>query len=677
MKFRWRPKRKSKLSRIDPPFFQDRLFILLCGLVVTMLLGGMAIFPPHLLRYLDDKTYDLMLQSRPPAKINPIPLVVGIDDQSLKAYGQWPWPRYRIARLIEKIRDLGAASIGLDLLMVEPDRSSIPTIIKQWHQETGEQIDLPLTKYPDNDRILARVLAASPVVVGHKFIFNPDSTLREGDCLRPLEIAEHPALSHVSGSFPQARGVICNLPMLDRSAHAEGFINAKTDADGVLRRLPLVIEYGDDLYPSLALASLMMAERNPRFTLKSEAEESFLIWSGRHIPLDRNGYMLVGFKGGKKTFPYYSAVDILEDRVAPQVMRDKIVFIGAWATGLGDWHLSPLDKQFPGPEVHANVVDNILSSGFLHRPGWASGAELFLILVFGVIITLLLTYGSAAACFGLTCLLGLSGWIFFQWLFQTQQIYLSPIMPLATLFVNFALLGILKYGLEENKLRRRTNELLQAQDATIISLAALAETRDEETGKHLYRTQRYVRALATRLRQQDRGRDDLDEECIDLLFKSAPLHDIGKVGIPDHILFSKGELTGEEFDCMKQHPLIGGKVLERTSAMMGQSDGLPYLRVAREMAETHHERWDGTGYPYGLKGTEIPLSGRLMALADVYDALTSRRSYKVALSHEQSAKVIVDNRGKQFDPQIVDAFLQEQEAFRNIAREYADKQKST
>lgn len=111
--------------------------------------------------------------------------------------------------------------------------------------------------------------------------------------------------------------------------------------------------------------------------------------------------------------------------------------------------------------------------------------------------------------------------------------------------------------------------------------------------------------------------------------------------------------------------------------MMGQSDGLPYLRVAREMAETHHERWDGTGYPYGLKGTEIPLSGRLMALADVYDALTSRRSYKVALSHEQSAKVIVDNRGKQFDPQIVDAFLQEQEAFRNIAREYADKQKST
>ena len=639
---------------------------------MTIVLAGMTVFPPELVRYMDGKVYDLLLQALPKTPSSPKVVIVGIDDQSLNTYGQWPWPRYRLARLINKIHELGADTIGLDLIMAEPDSNSLPVILNQWSQETGNEINSSLMLYPDNDQILADTIAEVPIVLGYKFVFDSSKQPNGESCLWPLQSIVHRAPMAGRSLLPTAQGTVCNLPMLNLATPVKGFLNAKTDNDGVLRRLPLVIEYKTDLYPSLALACLMLAEKDNKVVVNSGIDGISLAWNGREIPLDENGFMLVNYRGGKKTFPYFSAGDVLADRIAPKSLQGKIVIIGAWASGLVDWHLSPLDKRFPGPEVHANVIDNILNANFIHRPHWGYGAELFLVVVFGMTTTLMLVYGSAAVNFGLTGLIGLSGWYFFQWLFYTQQIFLSPIMPLATIFVNFALLGILKYGLEEHKVMTRTRELLQAQDATIISLAALAEARDEETGRHLFRTQRYVQSLARRLAQLGGGYGHLDEEYIDLLFKSAPLHDIGKVGIPDHILLKPGKLTKEEYDCMKQHPLIGGKVLEKASQILGHNNGIPYLQLAREMVETHHERWDGSGYPRGLKDQEIPLSGRLMALADVYDALTSRRIYKRVISHEEAIAIIVANKGKQFDPDVVEAFLQEQETFRRIAKEYAD-----
>ena len=221
------------------------------------------------------------------------------------------------------------------------------------------------------------------------------------------------------------------------------------------------------------------------------------------------------------------------------------------------------------------------------------------------------------------------------------------------------------------RIRERTDELNHTRDVTILTLASLAETRDNETGAHILRTQRYVKALAEQLRTHSRFSATLDDETIDLLYKSAPLHDIGKVGIPDAILLKPGKLTDEEFAIMKGHAQIGADALAIAEKALGANS---FLRIAREISLTHHEKWDGSGYPAGLSGDAIPVSGRLMAVADVYDALISKRVYKPAFSHEKAMAIIREGRGRHFDPDVVDAMNAIEATFQQIAADFRDEE---
>jgi putative two-component system response regulator len=230
-------------------------------------------------------------------------------------------------------------------------------------------------------------------------------------------------------------------------------------------------------------------------------------------------------------------------------------------------------------------------------------------------------------------------------------------------------LASLKYHLE-NEVAQRARETETVKDATIIALASLAETRDTDTGAHIRRTQRYVRILAEAAGQDPAYAPELGGEVINLLFKTAPLHDIGKVGIPDRILFKPGPLTDEEFAIMKEHTTLGGRAISEAQKQLGESNG--FLHLAHEIATTHHERWDGTGYPAGLRGVQIPLAGRLMAIADVYDALRSRRVYKGALSHEEACAIIRKDAGRHFDPALAGIFGEVHDAFRQVAEKFSD-----
>ncbi|MBF0549403.1 MAG: two-component system response regulator [Deltaproteobacteria bacterium] len=221
----------------------------------------------------------------------------------------------------------------------------------------------------------------------------------------------------------------------------------------------------------------------------------------------------------------------------------------------------------------------------------------------------------------------------------------------------------------EQKVEERTQQLTLTQEVTIESMAVLAEYRDPETGGHIKRTKRYVRALANRLKDHPRFRDYFIHETIDLLYKSAPLHDIGKIGVPDQILMKPDKLTNEEFEVMKQHTGYGHSAISAAEKKLG---GNSFLRFAREIAYTHQEKWDGSGYPQGLKGDEIPISGRLMALADVYDALISKRVYKPPIPHSKAVAIIKEGQGTHFDPDIVAAFIEAAEEFRQIAFEFAE-----
>ncbi|PQA77894.1 two-component system response regulator [Rhodoferax sp. TS-BS-61-7] len=222
----------------------------------------------------------------------------------------------------------------------------------------------------------------------------------------------------------------------------------------------------------------------------------------------------------------------------------------------------------------------------------------------------------------------------------------------------------------EQEVAKRTQEVMAIQEVTILAMASLAETRDSDTGNHIRRTQYYVQALAEALKQHPRFTGFLTPYNIQMLFRSAPLHDIGKVGIPDCILLKPGRFTPEEFEIMKTHTTLGRDAIAHAEDALGTK--VEFLSMAKDIALYHQEKWDGTGYPEGLSGNAIPISARLMALADVYDALISRRVYKEGMSHAQAVDIIVQGRASHFDPDIVDGFLEIQEEFRAIAQRYAD-----
>ncbi len=222
----------------------------------------------------------------------------------------------------------------------------------------------------------------------------------------------------------------------------------------------------------------------------------------------------------------------------------------------------------------------------------------------------------------------------------------------------------------ESEVERRTREIVALQDVTIHTMASLAETRDSETGNHIRRTAYYVKTLAEKLRSNPRFSQFLTDKNIELLFKSAPLHDIGKVGIPDRILLKPGRFEGNEMEIMKTHTTLGRDAIEQAERELGIT--VDFLQYAKEIAYGHQEKWDGSGYPQGLSGDDIPISARLMAVADVYDALISRRVYKEGMPHEAAVAIIADGRGKHFDPDMVDAFLALQAEFIDIAKRYAD-----
>jgi putative two-component system response regulator len=222
----------------------------------------------------------------------------------------------------------------------------------------------------------------------------------------------------------------------------------------------------------------------------------------------------------------------------------------------------------------------------------------------------------------------------------------------------------------EREVDKRTSDVVAIQDVTTIALASLAETRDSDTGNHIRRTQFYVKVLAENLRSTPGLTAWLVDSYIARLYKSAPLHDIGKVGIPDRILLKPGRLEAHEFEIMKGHTTLGRNAIEHAERQLGMK--VEFLTMAKEIALSHHEKWDGSGYPQGLSGDKIPISARLMAIADVYDALISRRIYKDGIPHEKAVAIIVEGSGSHFDPQMVDAFLKLQETFRAIAARYSD-----
>jgi HD-GYP domain-containing protein (c-di-GMP phosphodiesterase class II) len=317
---------------------------------------------------------------------------------------------------------------------------------------------------------------------------------------------------------------------------------------------------------------------------------------------------------------------------------------------------TPLDTLFAGVEVQATVADNLLEQDFIRRSPLGPTLESLVVLLLGGAIAVLvagtgITAGLIGAAASVAAL-----WWGTGWLLSTRGLFISPLSPTLGVLIALAVMTLVKFTLERGRADHAGREKTAAQRLMVQALLSLTEVRDAETGRHSRRTQQYVRLLAEQLATQPGFRAYLTRERIDLLSSLAPLHDIGKVGVPDHILNKPGALTPEELAEMRKHPALGRDVILKAQARVGVRDDAT-LEMAKDIVYTHHERWDGAGYPQGLRGTAIPVAGRVLAVVDVYDAVRARTLYRTSRSHDDTVEFIVGGKGTHFDPAVVEAFL--------------------
>jgi adenylate cyclase len=650
--------RLVKFSRKRPT--RQRL-VFLCGVGAVLVTVVLAVFPPRIFGRLENATYDILLRSIPTRPLSGRIVIVDVDERSLTTIGQWPWRRDLIGDLIDRLRQMGAATVALDMVFAEPDRYGDP----------GAPKPVPgSAAWATSDEALAATLREGRVILGHAMRFD-DAAFDPNACvMHPVS----PAVIHEGDdaedpSYFQATGVVCNLPLLAQAAGASGFMNAAPDADGILRRVPLLIELDGRVYPSLALAATMAVTGWRDLALRiATVNHASLLIDDEVVPVDGRVNALVRYRGRKRTFPYVSAADVMSGSVPEGTLQDKIVFVGTTALGTREVVATPLDTLFTGVEVQATVADNLLQRDFMSRSPFGTAVEGVVVLALGVAVTALVATtgtlsGVISSCVGIAVL-----WYFAARVLATTGVFVSPLMSTIGVAGALAVMTLVKFTVERGRADTAGREKTTAQRLMIQTLLSLTETRDAETGKHSRRTQQYVRLLAEQLANHPGYRDYLTPERIDLVSSLAPLHDIGKVGVPDHILNKPGALTPEELAEMQRHPEYGYEVIRKAEGRVGVRDDA-ILSVAKDIVYTHHERWDGTGYPRRLRGKEIPVEGRVMAVVDVYDAITTRTLYRPTISHEQAVQFIIERASTHFDPAVVDAFLRVAPNFKEVRAE--------
>jgi CHASE2 domain-containing sensor protein len=621
---------------------------------------------PGLLVRLDLAVYDRLAAASPVRPPSGRVTLVEIDERSLAEAGRWPWPRDRVAALLDRVRSLGAVAVGLDLLFPEPDAAG--------EVSAGPGRPPPASSggppaLSTRDSALAAALARGPFVTGYAFTF--DRAVDRPCPLRSIGVARASAAGAVT-AVPRAAGVLCSLVQFESAAASSGFLNASPDVDGTLRRMPQLVEFGGELYPSLALATVRKGLAVQRLAVAEPASGwPALRLDDREIPLAADGSLLVRFRGPAGTFPRLSAVDVLEDRAPAGALAGRLAFVGVSALGLGDMVATPLGVFLAGVEVQATVADNLLRGDFLRRPPGATVAELGLILAAAVGVAVGIVGLGWRWTVPLSLGVGLLLWLGTGWLIDARGWFVSPLFPTLALAGALGLAGVQRLVAERARADQSTRQLRTAREMVLHALTSLTETRDVETGAHLVRTSRYARVLCEALASHPKFRVFFTPETIDLVARLAPIHDIGKVGVADRTLRKPGPLSDDERDEMERHPIYGRDVIVRTEERVGVRDDL-LLTLAKQIVYSHHERWDGRGYPEGLRGEAIPIAGRVVALVDCYDALASARVYKSTLPHAEVVRAIVAERGTHFDPDMVDTFLRIQEEWRRIAVEFAD-----
>ena len=517
-------------------------------------------------------------------------VIVGMDDDTFATYGVLAsWPRSLYVQAIDNLSNAGAKVIGLDVLFsdVSPD-----------------------------DEVLAAAMT------------------RAGDIVLPLAGTEYQPSNDPKVTYAH---ILSPLPRLRQASNSVGHANMLPDRDGVVRQLPLVIrDSSGQTYPAFSLVVLhtFFAEPLPQEYLR---QDGLLHLLSRDIPVNESYAFRIDFAPEKSSRPYLSFKDVTSGNFDPLVVENKIVLIGMTATGEFDkWTIPTSIDKVPGIYIHAEAIDNILRQQFLVEAGQGTNLMIMLLLI-GITGISLPRLGLRWG--GVTVGVLFVGYLVASFLAFENGHILNILYPLSILPVSYISNVFILNGttlIENSKLHQKVTD---GYKSTIKALAASIDAKDHYTRGHSQRVTEFALLAATSL--------PILQDKLEILEYAGILHDIGKIGIPDSILLKQGPLTPEEWEIMRQHPVIGASIIEN----------IPFLEEARKLALHHHERYDGTGYPEGLAGENIPLGSRLLAVADSFDSMTNDRAYRKAMNIEDAIKELRKNCGTQLCPVAVEAFV--------------------
>jgi adenylate cyclase len=425
------------------------------GSGISLVILLLYISQPIFLKQLDLKLYDAYLRNLDPGIPSSIPVLIDIDERSLTRYGQWPWPRYRLASLIDRLGQAGVSAVAVDILLAEADRTSPVKLHDQLKRDFG--LDIVFQGLPqeieDNDAVFSHVLGRNPVVLGCYFLFD-EASASPSFPLQGPGIAEIKAPGTGPGieSLPAATSVSIPLPAFsERSSVA--FFNISPDMDGLIRRVPLLLSYDGNIHAGLALQALMLASGEKTLVLHTRQDGIHSIRLGHHhIPVASDGTLPLLFRNSDHTFPYFSADDILQGTVQRELLENRIAFIGTSAAGLKDIHSTPLKAHYAGVEVHAAVVDAILSRRFITLPPWTPGIQALGILLTGLFCILTLGWMRAFAFIPLAGGIAAGFWYAGLILFR-HGLFISPLYPLITIGSEALILVSLRFWQEEHQKR--------------------------------------------------------------------------------------------------------------------------------------------------------------------------------------------------------------------------------
>jgi adenylate cyclase len=625
--------------------------------IITALFYLWIYYSPYI-KYVDYKIYDFFSQKLDMNKdnknsITPSVVIVEIDKKSIDVLGQWPWSRIITANLINKINNAHPSSIGLNMMFRQKDKSSIISIQKFYKDYMG--FDLKIQgiekKLFDNDKIFADTLKNSKTILP---VFMQDNLEIKPYC-DPVSIYTT-SIKNAKTTY-RAASMLCNIEQFHKESHSFGFINTKIDKDGVLRRSPLFIHYKNIIVPAFSLANLLAIDKNIEFpSLKT------VKILGHEFHTNIASEVLLSFYE-PSWYKRISAIDILEDKISKEQLLGKIVLVGTSLIGTNNKHIVTTGEMLNGTEISATIIENILNDHLLWQPDILKIINTILAF-FISIVAIILIRKYAHFLLAIFYILVFSISLLIMFISFQYGICISISYFWVPLLIHFAVLNFVVLYLNDKEQKSYYQELSHSHSAALESMVLVAGTKDFETGAHLTRTKEYMKLLARYMSECGVYSDILTKEFIDTIYHAAPLHDIGKVGIPDAILKKPGKLDENEFNTMKNHPELGMKIIEKA---MNSYDKNSFLQIAYNITYYHHERWNGSGYPMGLKTEEIPLEARLMALVDVYDALISNRCYKKAYSYKKAEDIIIKESGKHFDPKIVKAFEQLKDKFKEIA----------